>query len=224
MVTRTSDPSEFWDRMALLEMDEQVELFRDYLQVMEESLEAKAQEYRERGAHLRQERYARLKQEGRQFDPTEPLPPGEAGASYQGQMVETIFASILRESFCVSLYAFLESRLVEECRYREQWGKARLPLADVISGGIDTAKECLKGQVDFSGQEWQAIRKFQRLRNFIVHCGNSFENTRSEHNERCLKDDVAHEPFLSLGNKGIIFHKGFCEKAIDLVETLLELL
>jgi hypothetical protein len=224
MVTETSSSSKFWDETKLLEMDNQVGFFRDYLQVMENFLEAEAQKYHEHRARLRQERYGRLKQEGRQFDPTEPPSLEEDWANHQEQMIDTIFASILRKSLFISLYAFLESRMVEECRYRGRWGKTALPLADVIGGGIEEAKKCLKGQVDFSGSEWGEIKKLQRLRNFIVHCGDSFENVKSEHHEKPLKQYVAEEQALSLKGDGIVFHKGFCEKALDAIERFLELL
>lgn len=220
----TREASRFWGDFELAAMDEQISLFRDYLHVMEGFLEAEAEKHREQAVCLRRERYDRLRQESSQFDPTEPLPSEEAWAGNQEQMIEAIFASILRRSFFISLYAFLESRLVEECRYQEQWGKTKLPLTDVTSGGIDKAKDCLKGQVDFGGREWQEIRKLQRLRNFVVHCGNSFENVKSACDERCLKEYVAQEQALSLRWKGIVFHEGFCENALDTIDRFLKLL
>jgi hypothetical protein len=218
------EASRFWNDFELTVMDEQIEFFRDYLCVIEDFLEIESKKSRERATRLYHEQYEELREQGSRFDPTEPSPPEAAWADTRAQMIDTVFASILRESFCISVYAFLESRLVEECRYRERWGTVKLPLTDVISGGIDTAKECLRGQVDFGGQEWQAIKKLQKLRNFIVHCGNSFENVKSEDVERDLKEIVAQESFLSLGSNGIIFHKGFCEKAIDSIEEFLKLL
>jgi hypothetical protein len=214
----------FWDDFDLMVMDDQVDLFRDYLHVMEEFLETEAKRYRERARRLCRERYEKLRQHGCQFDPIEPPPSEEAWIRNQEQMVEAVFASILRKSFFIGLYAFLESRLLEECRYRERWGRTKLPLADVIGRGIDTAKECLKGQVDFGGREWQEIKRLQRLRNFVVHCGNNFENVKSERDEELLKNDVAQEQFLSLGYNGITFHQGFCEKALDAIEAFLDVL
>lgn len=219
-----TEASKFWDHLNLVTMDQQISLFKDYLCVMEDFLETEAGKYGERATRLRRERYQRLREEGIRIDPTEPPPPEEAWVSNQEQMIETVFASMLRKSFFISLYAFLESRLVEECRYRERWGRTELPLVQVISGGIDTAKECLKGQVDFGGREWQEIKKYQRLRNCIVHCGDSFENVKSERDERLLKECVAQEQALSLGWKGIVFHRGYCEAVLNTVEQFLQLL
>ncbi len=172
---------------------------------------------------MQHERYRKLIEKGGLIDPTEPPPAEEAWVSNQKEMIETIFIATLRESLFISLYAFLELRLIEECRYRERWGKTEVPLKDVIRGGIDKAKDCLKGQVDFSGREWQEIKNYQRLRDFFVHCG-SFENVKSEDHKRLLREYANREPTLSLGSNGIGLQKGFCEKVLDTVEEFLRLL
>ena len=175
-----TESSSYWDYIYLTAMDEWISILRDYLDTMETFLDTEARKHQERASDLRRERYRKLKEEGKQIDPTESSLAEAAWADNQAMMIDLAFASILRESIFVSIYAFLEHRLIEECRYREQLGKTDVPLIDVIKGGIDTAKDCLKGQVDFSGPEWQEIKKYQRLRNFIVHCGSSFVNVKSE--------------------------------------------
>ena len=225
-----TDSSQFWDNFELELLNEQVVLFRGYLEMMEGFLETEVGNIREQATRLRRLRLEKMRQKGGQFDPTEDAPPDEAWLNSQEQMIASVFASKLRESFLISLWAFLEARLVEECRYRERWGTTKLPVAEVIQASsiIEKAKECLAGQIDFGGRELKHIKNLSLFRNFIVHAGGRFENMKHKDKKRDLENYVSlerkRERTLSLSGEGIVIHKGFCEKALDRVEAVFELL
>ncbi|MEA3351433.1 MAG: hypothetical protein U9Q82_12485 [Chloroflexota bacterium] len=233
MATKKSKIDKFYDTLNMVVLEEEITLYREYIQFMENHLTDETEKYQKLGIRLRKKRHERHKQEYKQVDLTEPPSPEIALADTQEQKIATVYASILRMSFFVSLYSFLEAYLIEECRYREHWGRTSIPLEDVIHGGIDKAKECLKvdkqkdkdclkNQIDFGGNEWRKIKELQELRNFVVHSGNSFDNAK-ENKKEILEQIVEKEQTLSRSGDGILFRRGFCEKALIAIEDFINL-
>ena len=138
------------------------------------------------------------------------------------------FARMLRKSFFVSLYTFLESQFNEECRARRQEKNTQLVLSDISGSGIGRAKKYLAKvlEVDFpfaSSLEWQEIRKYQQVRNCMVHSDGALEGMGQDKIDK-LKQYIDSKPTLSLSGNRIMIHSGFCEEALQTIGRFLLLL
>jgi len=84
------------------------------------------------------------------------------------------FEDLLRKSFFVSLYVFLENELNKDCkRLQQSIGNTTLSLENAKGKGIERAKSYLTQigcQFPFDkSREWQEIKCFNKLRNHIIH-------------------------------------------------------
>jgi len=134
------------------------------------------------------------------------------------------FPNILRRSFFVNLYSFLESTLMQKCHDLEQKGGQTLLLKEIPDKGIQKAMTYLiKVQgIPFSlgkSSQWEKIRHYQRLRNCIVHNEGKLDERTSYRSE--IESFVAKEPGLSLSGDEVVLGADFCSEAIDIVETFL---
>lgn len=79
--------------------------------------------------------------------------------------------SITYDSLCISLYRFIEIRLLELCKLLEK--REDIKLKDIKIKGINKYKKFLQEvhQVDFNevSKEWSMIDAFRQLRNYLVH-------------------------------------------------------
>jgi hypothetical protein len=134
------------------------------------------------------------------------------------------FTNLMRSSFFVSLYSYLESQLNNECRKSQQESaQIKVFLDDIHGSGINRAKTYLLKVLDTSfpfdsNPDWKQIQWFNKIRNCLVH------------NEGKVKDkdlkayidqhsDLYYEHFF--GEDYIIFEDGFCESAISVIEHFL---
>jgi hypothetical protein len=101
------------------------------------------------------------------------------------------FANLLRSSFFVSLYSFLESRLKKECQSRKS-AHIAATLSD-ISGHkneLDRFKKYFAEvlQIYFPGDttQWQEIQNYRVLRNCIVHTRGTLSDFKKKTKRDCL--------------------------------------
>ncbi|MED0994361.1 hypothetical protein P4T34_02535 [Bacillus mobilis] len=89
---------------------------------------------------------------------------------------ENDFPHILRKSFIISLYSFLEQKLMEICKNLEYSNNKKLSLASMGSKGIFKYYKYLNeiANVDLTSvkKEWHQIIKINKIRNHFVHDGN----------------------------------------------------
>jgi len=84
------------------------------------------------------------------------------------------YERILRNSFLVTLYAFLEARLGWFCSTMQKRRKLPISWRDIRGEDtLDRARKYLErlGGLDFpvNSKEWQSIRRYEKLRHYIVH-------------------------------------------------------
>jgi len=214
------DSLDLWERVMT---DIPTELFYDYLANMERFLEAEARKLRET-----------LEATKRQMESGELTEPSCLGKmpveieamehlKYQLQQIKE-FENILRKSFFVTIYAFLESRLLEDCRSQlSKRDDISLSLRDIGGHGIDKAKTCmkiLKVPLDTSCSQWSEIQKYKQLRHCIVH--NEGRLDEGFPDSKGLRSYVSANPSLSLSPNGeIILSKDSCKEALDTVTMFL---
>lgn len=177
------------------ELGNQLEFLRDYLETLEGFLSSHAET------------------ESVSFD----------DPSYKQKIYE--FIDLLRSSFLVSLYSYLETRLVNECR-QSQHDNPSLKLSfDDINGRniIKKAETYLVKVLDTSfpfdtDPHWKEIHWYNQIRNCIVHKeGKVFDKE--------LKKYIESHSDISLvqafGNDYLILSNSFCEKALSTISTFL---
>lgn len=84
------------------------------------------------------------------------------------------YERILRNSFLVTVYAFLEARLGWFCSAIQKRRKLSISWRDLRGeDALDRARQYLEklGGLKFpvNGKEWQNIRRYEKLRHYVVH-------------------------------------------------------
>ena len=137
------------------------------------------------------------------------------------------FAHILRRSFFVSLYAFLESQLAKECEDRKG-DDVLLRLSDLRGDVIHRVKtymvKVLRISFPSTSPEWQRIRCYRILRNCIVHNEGRLDERFDQNDAKSLKDYIDDTSTLSLSDVTVVLSKDFCEEALQTVERFFRLL
>lgn len=135
--------------------------------------------------------------------------------------LEKIFPDILRKSFFVTVYSFIEVVLEAICHREKHEGSLPLSLGDLKGDGIGRSKVylakvvCLSG-LPFDGAEWNEIYSYYRvLRNCIVHDDSRlFKDMRPEEAERFEGYIRRTSGLERLGRDRVVFRKGFCEEVL----------
>lgn len=133
------------------------------------------------------------------------------------------FAQILRKSFFISLYTFLETRLEQTCHDLQQRHRLSLSLTDIAGRGIDRAMSYLTkvAHVPFQcdqSPEWNEIQHYRRLRNCIVHNEGFLDESVAQRKQLEVYIRQKSNLMLSTANRTeIIIDKGFCAEAIETI-------
>jgi len=141
------------------------------------------------------------------------------------QVVGHHFPNILRKSFLVSLYSFLEHWLLEQCYSRKGDEISVNPLDVRGENSIDRARVYLTKilRIDFpvDSPEWAEIQNIRRLRNCIVH-----DNGRCDQDKHAkLRNYVAQSsPILFLSNNEVVVSSEYCQRAISTIGDFIKLL
>ena len=138
-------------------------------------------------------------------------------------VVGVYFANIMRKSFLISLYSFLEYLLMQKCR--SQKGDILDPSALGIRGknDVDRARIYLTKVLHVSfpsnSQEWKEIQNIRMLRNCIAH-----NNGRCDKDKyKKLRDYVAqNSDILSLSSSEIVISGEYCNRALRTVGKFIE--
>jgi len=124
------------------------------------------------------------------------------------------FPKTLEASLFITLYAFLESRLVQLCEIVRVKGGYYLGISDVKGKGITAAQIYIKKAArlpfpDNKSSDWDDINSYRRVRNCIVHQGS---NVRKD--DEKLKNAIGHlvtkRPLVKLVGENIELSNGFC--------------
>ena len=132
-------------------------------------------------------------------------------------------AQTLRKSFFFSLYAFLEARFDEECRYeghrQRERGDVLKTLNDIAGTGIIRARtywtKVLRRHFPDNTQ-WQEIHDgYRPLRNCIVHSSGRLDKTRTDKDALALQKFIDSKRSLSVLDDEIILNQDFSKEALN---------
>ena len=114
-----------------------------------------------------------------------PKERGEFGEFYTdtyGEYTET-FPRILRDSFFVSAYSWLEHEMVVICRWLKKDKQLPISWGDLRGSTLDQFKlYCKLAGLDltYDDQNWQEINNYRRIRNCVVHNRGLIKGSREE--------------------------------------------
>ena len=199
--------------MVMLDLGD-MHLFGEYLTNMEEFLENRLQEHSEHLEAFRSE----LQSDRKTTSPYDQV-PGEILAEEWWLGMFEGFANILRKSFFISAYGWLESRLTEECRRRDSRWRTRI---EEKRGS--TMYKAMSYLIEFQGvsyslgesTEWCRINgDYKRLRDCIVHC----EGRLAEHckDKTKLEDYIDQETTLTTSYDEIVLSADFCSEVLNTI-------
>ena len=145
-----------------------------------------------------------------------------------GQFSE--FENILLKSFFVAIYEFLESQLMQHCRYLEQQNKDIKPsLQDWRNKNnrISRIQQAIKyitevQRIDFSLKkypvEWKKIDNYGPLRNCIVHNEGSVDENFKKNQRNKLNEFIKwKDSNLQFSNPYVVLTKKFCEDSLTTI-------
>jgi hypothetical protein len=133
------------------------------------------------------------------------------------------FTNMLRSSFFVSLYSYLESRLVNECRARTN--EHTLITFSDLAGQSDLDKtkmyfaKVLRTYFPSDTPEWQKIQNYRRVRNCIVHRRNRLDDKRDAELYRYIRENK--DCNLRIVGEEVFLDAQFCNEAYETIETFL---
>ena len=140
------------------------------------------------------------------------------------------FENILLKSFFVTIYGFLESQLMQQCRKLEKLNKdVALSISEIRGEGVQKAMIYLiKVQhIGFSlsnSSEWERIQNYNMLRNCIVHNEGRFDDGLKDGRDKLEKFIKRKDSSLDLDGSYIVFTQEFCKNAWKTVEEFLWLI
>ena len=130
------------------------------------------------------------------------------------------FPRIMRNSLFVSIYTFLEDKIVEQCVSNAD---TLLELSDINGKGIQQASIYLKKvlRVNFpnNSKEWKYIKNANLIRNCIVHNNGDISKSRNEKKIRNIVDDMSSININEIDH--IHLESKFCLEFIDNVDEFL---
>jgi hypothetical protein len=212
------DDFSMFDTWEFSEAGSELFLFQEYLRTLESFMEIQAQKHEESLKEL--------------------IASGQIGydeesgpeSNYDSHMLDLLssFEDMLRKSFFVSLYSFLEATLINECRSQSGSNNNVSVSFNDFQGknDIDKAKAYYTRvlQLNFPSNtpEWCEIQNYKTLRNCLVHAQGRVDGMKNKDDQAKLWKFIKHKKTLFLPHYGIvIFEKGFCDEALVTIENFL---
>ena len=143
------------------------------------------------------------------------------------------FTNLMRQSFIVSLFSFLELWLMRDCHNDSKRHDGGEAYRKIRESGIAKAKEyfskVMKSTFSFGeSDEWAWIQKLKLLRDCIVHRQGSLTGLSDFSVDKNLEVFVHSEDGLEKygpGNNEIFIKREFCSKSLDqVIKLMIELL
>ncbi|MCK5857197.1 MAG: hypothetical protein KAG64_06890 [Bacteroidales bacterium] len=83
------------------------------------------------------------------------------------------FSSLLNNSFFIMSYSIFERYFFEICNYCQKEEEKKVSAKDLKGNGIDQCRKYIQNVIEINlkslAAEWAEIKKYQKIRNFIVH-------------------------------------------------------
>ncbi|WP_307892580.1 hypothetical protein [Bacillus swezeyi] len=130
------------------------------------------------------------------------------------------FPAIMRNSLFISVYSFLEEKIIELCNQPDETG---IKLDDLQGNGIQRAslfiKKVMKKDFPDDTKEWHFIMNANQIRNCIVHCGGDIDKTKSPTKVRNAVNELKN--VTESRHSSIVLNEEFCLEFIKVVEKFL---
>ncbi|MCY8473303.1 hypothetical protein [Bacillus halotolerans] len=130
------------------------------------------------------------------------------------------FPSIMRNSLFISIYSFLEDKVIDLCKSTDETGKK---LDELKGNGIQRAssfiKKVKKEYFPDDTKEWNFIQNANKIRNCIVHCGGDIEKAKEPEIVRNAVNGLKNVK-VDIHNN-ILLNEDFCTEFIDVVDKFL---
>jgi len=146
---------------------------------------------------------------------------------HYGAWPEGRLALLLRRSFLISLYSFIEYSLLDICRLIRR-KDIKVSVSDIKGqNDIDKAKvyitKVLCADFPSNSSRWRDIQASRRIRNCIVH--NSGEVEEGSPDRKPIEDYIkVNKGLLRLSGNEIVLERGFCEKMLQATKDFFALL
>jgi len=212
----------FWPTIDELGLEHQVEFFENYLYMMESFIESQINDCnRELDNYPKdyEPNYDQTYQIGEMIVKGDPVAEDIHEINDRMDELEN-YSNLLRKSYFISLYTFLESRLNRECIQRSKFNSdTKITLKDLNGRGIARAKtylvKVLGSNFPFgTSAEWKEIQWYMKLRNCIVHSNGEVADPK-------LENYIENHDGLSYDSNGWVFlTKGFCRTALTTIKNL----
>jgi len=139
------------------------------------------------------------------------------------------FSNLLRQSYLVSLYSFMELWLIRECHIDSKHRDGGKSYKSIKEKGIEKAKkyfaDVMRNDFPFgTSQDWLWITNFRLLRDCIVHRHGSLTGFSDFEADPILNAFVQNESGLSLfgvDNNQVLVEYEFCLKALKTVHRFM---
>lgn len=130
------------------------------------------------------------------------------------------FPDILRKSFIITCYSYLEHGLKGHCNFIKIRKSEPLDITDLGKGGIDQARTYLKKVANIeisSSNSWKDIKNIGQIRNRIVHQDSSLLGEGSD-----LRKYINSRPqYFSINGNTFIIHAEYCRYVINTIDDFL---
>jgi hypothetical protein len=131
-----------------------------------------------------------------------------------------VFPSLLHNSLFIAIYSYLESTLGNLARKMERSNPQDVAMEDIEESVIDRYRKYLKEVqgIDFPDQsrEWQRIRTYQKIRNFIVHNGGRVDDCHKH--AKCIRNFIEQNSDLVLIDQDQVYVSR--QGNLDFLDTL----
>lgn len=131
------------------------------------------------------------------------------------------FPILLRYSFLVTCYSYLEHEFIKECKIQKKSKSLQLNVTDLNGNGIKRAKDYLikVANIDFQIDEsWNEIMNIAEIRNSIVHSEGFLNDSKKAEK---IKNYISRRHDISIENDKIILSADYCRYVINIISKIL---
>jgi hypothetical protein len=141
--------------------------------------------------------------------------------NYLEELFEEDLFPTMRYSFIVFLHTVFETRLRGFCEGMRRERKLKIGVTDLHGSAVEQARDYLTKLVDIpvaSFPEWAHLRRFQSVRDCIVHHYGYLNGEDSRHNK--LRQGATNLEGLHINaDDRIILSRAFCEQHLSNIES-----
>ncbi len=209
----------FWPTIDESGLEHQIEFFENYLYMMESFIESQINDCNRELENYPKDyepNYDQTYQIGEMIVKGDPVAEDIREINDRTDELEN-YSNLLRKSYFISLYTFLESRLDRECIQRGKYNSdTKIKLKDLNGRGITRAKtylvKVLGSNFPFgTSTEWKEIQGYRELRNCIVHSNGEVAGTK-------LENYIEKHDGLSFDSSGWVFlTKDYCTTVLTTI-------